>query len=61
MKSITWRTKKTLRVGTQPAVTIVTERTIMKNVEEHLKKLASMGIANAYENAHNVERLIIKH
>ena len=30
----------------------------MKNVEEHPKKLASMGIANAYANAHNVDRLL---
>ena len=37
MKSITWRTEKTLKLGTQPAVTTVTERTIMKNVEEHPK------------------------
>ena len=38
-------------------VTTVTKRTVMKNVEEHPKKLGSMGIANAYANAHNVDRL----
>ena len=30
----------------------------MKNVEEHPKQLASMGIANSYANAHNVERIM---
>ena len=58
MKSITWRIEKTLRIGTQPPVTIVTKRTIMKNVEEHPKKLASMGITNSYANAHNVDKLM---
>ena len=57
-KSITWRTKKTLKVGTQPTVTTVTERTVMKNVEEYPKQLAFMDIANAYANAHNVDRLL---
>lgn len=33
MKSITWRTEKTLRVWTQPPVTTVTERTVMSNIE----------------------------
>ena len=47
-----------MKLGTQPAVTTVTERTIMKNVEEHPKELGSMGIANAYENAHNADRLM---
>ena len=56
-KSITWRTEKTLRVGTQPPMTIVTERMIMSNLEEHSKQLASMGIANAYANDHNIDKL----
>ena len=34
------------------------ERTVMKNVEEHPKQLASMGIENSYANAHNVDRLM---
>ena len=58
MKSITWRTEKTLKVGTQPPVTVVTEMMVMKNVEEHPKQLAFMGIANSYANAHNIEKLI---
>ena len=33
-KSIVWRSKKTLKMGTQPEVTIVTKKTIVKNVEE---------------------------
>ena len=57
-KSITWRIEKTLRVGTQPPVTTVTEGTVMKNVEEHPRQLASMGITNAYANAHNVDMLL---
>ena len=56
-KSITSRTEKTLRVGTQPPVTTVTERTVMSNVEAHPNQLASMGIANAYSNSHNVDKL----
>ena len=39
-------------------VFIVTERTVMKNVEEHPKELASMGIENAYENVHSVDKLM---
>ena len=30
----------------------------MKNVEEHPKELAAMGIANAYANAHNMEKFM---
>ena len=58
MKSITWRTEKTLRIGTRPTVTTLTERTVMKNVEEHPNQLDSMGIEHAYSNAHNVDRLL---
>ena len=29
----------------------------MSNVEEHPKQLASMGIANAYANAHNIDKV----
>ena len=29
----------------------------MSNVEEHPKQLASMGIANAFSNAHNIDKL----
>ena len=45
-------------VGTQPPVTTVTKRMVMKNVEEHPKQLDSIGIANSYANAHNVDRLL---
>ena len=30
----------------------------MKNLEEHPKELDSMGIENAYANAHNVDKLM---
>ena len=39
--------------GSQSAEIIV-----IKNVEDHPKELASMGIANAYTNAHNVDRIM---
>ena len=35
----------------------MTERTVVKNVEDNPKQLASLGIANAYENAHNIDKL----
>ena len=57
-KSIKWRIEKTLNVGTQPSVTTVTENTVVGNVEENPKQIASMGIAFAFANAHNVDRLI---
>ena len=47
-----------MKVGAQPVVATVTKRTVMKNVEEHPKELASMGIANAYANDHNVDSLM---
>ena len=47
-----------MKVGAQPAVTTVTDRTVMKNVEEHPNELASMGNGNSYPNAHNVDRLM---
>ena len=57
-KSIMWRTEKTLRMGDQPSVTTMTERIVVKNVEDNLKQMASMGIASAYENSHNVNNPI---
>ena len=36
----------------------MTKRTVMKNVEEHPKELAAMGIENAYANAHNMDKLM---
>ena len=52
-----WKTEKTLRIGNQPLVTTVTERTVVKNVEDNPKQLASLGIANAYTNAHNIDKI----
>ena len=52
-----WKTEKTLRIGNQPPVTTVTERTVVKNVEDNSKQLASLGIASAYANAHNIDKL----
>ena len=33
-KSIIWRTKKTLRMGTLPEIATVTKRTVVKDVKE---------------------------
>ena len=45
-------------MGDQPPVTTIIERTIVKNVEDNPKQMASMGIAFAYANAHNIDKLI---
>ena len=52
-----WKTKKNLRIGNQPPVTTVTERIVVKNVEDNPKQLDSLGIANAHANAHNIDKL----
>ena len=57
-KSIVWKTKKTLKIGTQPGITTVTEKTVVKNVEEDPKQMASMGVVTATANAHNISNLI---
>ena len=44
-------------MGDKPPITIVTEITVVKNVEDNPKQLASLGIANAYENSHNIDKL----
>ena len=44
-------------MGDRPLVTTVTKRTVMKNVEDNLKQMDSMGIASAYANAHNIDKL----
>ena len=49
-----------MKVGSQLAMTTVTERTVMKNVEEYPTQLASMGIENSNANVHNVDRLMEK-
>ena len=48
-----WKTDKPLKMGTQTGITTVTEKTVVKNVEEYPKQMASMGVANA----HNISRL----
>ena len=56
--TIMWKTEKTLRMGNQPLVTTMIKRIVVRNVEDNPKQLASMGIKNAYENAHNIDKLI---
>ena len=36
-KSIVWRSEKTLKMGTQPKVTTMNEKNVVKNVEEDLE------------------------
>ena len=57
MKLIIWRTENTLKRGDRRLVTTVIERTVVKNVEDNPKKMASMGIASTYANAHNINKL----
>ena len=52
-----WKMEKTLRIGNQPSVTTVTKRIVVKNVEDNSKQLESLVIANAYVNAHNIDKL----
>ena len=33
-KSIVWNTEKNLKIGTHPPITTVTEKTVVRNVEE---------------------------
>ena len=54
--SIVWKTKNTLNMGTQPRITIVTKKTVIKNVEEDPKQMASMGVTTANANAHNISK-----
>ena len=56
-KSIVWRTEKTLKTGTQPEITTVTERTVVKDVKEDPMQMASWGVATAQVNAHNISKL----
>ena len=56
-KYIVWRIEKTLKMGVQLEITTVTEKTFVKDVEEGLKQMASMGIATAHENSHNISKL----
>ena len=44
-------------MGTQNGITTVIEKTVVKNVKEYPKKMASMGVATATANAHNISRL----
>ena len=56
-KSIVQKTEKTLKMGTQPGITTMTEKMVVKNVEEDTKKMASMDVETANVNAHNISRL----
>ena len=40
-----WRSDKTLKMGTQPEVTTVTEKIVVKNIKEDPEQMVSFGIA----------------
>ena len=44
-------------MGTQPEVTTVNQKTVVKNIEEDLEQMASFGIATAQVNSYNVSKL----
>ena len=44
-------------MGTQLEVTTVTEKTVVKDVEEDLVQMASWGVATAQVNAHNISKI----
>ena len=48
-------------MGDRPPVTTLTKRIVVKNVEDNMNKMASLGIANAYANVHNIDKLTEPH
>ena len=44
-------------MGDKPPITTITKRTVVKNVEDNPKQMASMGIASTYAKAHNIGKL----
>ena len=46
-----------MKTGTQPEITTVTERTVVKDVEEYSVQMASWGVATAHVNTHNISKL----
>ena len=56
-KSIVWRVKKTLKIGTEPEVITMTEKMIVKDVEEDLVHMASWGVATAQVNTYNISKI----
>ena len=56
-KSIVRRVENKLKVGTQPEVTIVTERLVIKGTNEDPQLMCLIGVAIAQANAFNVDKL----
>ena len=46
-----------MKIGTHTKITTVTERTIVKDVEEDMMQMASWDVATAQVNAHNISKL----
>ena len=56
-KAIVRRVEKKLKVGTQPEVTTVTEKPVMKGTYEDPQIMASIGVVATQANAYNVDKL----
>ena len=46
-----------MKTGTQPKITTVIERTVVKDVEEDLVQMASLRVATAQVNTHNISNI----
>ena len=57
-KAIVWRTERTLKIDTQPEITTVTQRMVVKDVEEDLIQMASLRVATTHANYHNISKLM---
>ena len=44
-------------MGTQPKITTMNERTLVKDIEEYPVHMASCDVATAQVNAHNISKL----
>ena len=56
-KTIVQRPEKKLKVGTQPEVITVTEKSVMKGTDDDPQLMALIDVAAAQENFYNVDRL----
>ena len=57
-KSIVWRSNKILKVGTQPKVVTVNEKSIMQGTNEDPQLMESISVATAQANANNIDKLM---
>ena len=57
-KAIVWRSKKRLKVGTQPNVVTMIEKIVMQCTNQDPVFLTSVNIAAAQANADNIVKLV---